>query len=356
MAKVTTKRIGLFIPSNDIKFANGQGSFLQVVSKICDRYSWDLDVFTDHDSPFSDIECQPYIKTIKADWHAYEGTQRELESRMPGLCFNPDQMFAYQTVFSKSKHEYDVIFVERPENYVAVMNMNVAAKVVYYSHGITAIWDENSTNYDRLCDRLMTMPGVIVGTHTKHNETLLKKRLGVEIAVLPLPLIDENVDAKVKDKDGVLFIGRFDDNKDPFTFIEQVKAAGQKPVIITPKVCERDWKELLSKHSINNAKLHLGVGGQEKMKIISSAHVAFLPSKQESFHIAALEALHSCPVVTLKRKWAANFVEFNIIECELKDVPESLNKRETQADLDARLILLKAYEANAYTNWKRFVQ
>ena len=151
----------------------------------------------------------------------------------------------------------------------------------------------------------------------------------LNLYIQPYPLTDSNVVYNLE-KEGLLYIGRHEDRKNPVEYFKVLKYIKDKyNVEIKANVMTRgahvkkfeaDFAEI--NHS--NYEIVSDVVGEEKATIIQKSKVAFMPYKNESFGIAVLEALRFMPTVVLsKYDWHYNFKNFsNYISADSKNVAE----------------------------------
>ena len=151
----------------------------------------------------------------------------------------------------------------------------------------------------------------------------------LNLYTLPYPLTDSNPITGLE-KDGLLFIGRHEDRKNPGMYIKLLAGIKEKyGVEIKAKVLTRaahvkkfeaDFAEI----GHTNYEIKADVVGDEKAQMIQSSKMAFMPYKNESFGIAVLEALRFMPTIVLSKfNWHYNFHNFsNLIQCSDKELIE----------------------------------
>lgn len=129
----------------------------------------------------------------------------------------------------------------------------------------------------------------------------------------PLPITDERFLVPYDGpRDGILFIGRYETRKAPEKFIEFVKRfPGTKVKVLSGgKNPKEKWYKVLSEAGITNLEFGYKLVGEEKVRFIQSAKLAYHPSSNESFGLCALETLYSCPTILSDAPWADYFMQF----------------------------------------------
>ena len=178
----------------------------------------------------------------------------------------------------------------------------------------------------------MFWPQVTTLIQTEQNKSkLLEKFNHINMnAVVQLYPLTDSIPINSLEKDGLLFIGRHEDRKNPGEYIKVLKAIKDKyGVEIKAKIMTRSahvkkFEADLAEIGHTNFEIVSDVVGEEKAKMIQSSKVAFMPYKNESFGIAVLEALRFMPTVVLdKYNWHYNFEEFsNYIVADYKEVAD----------------------------------
>lgn len=151
----------------------------------------------------------------------------------------------------------------------------------------------------------------------------------LNLYTLPYPLTD-SVDLKIHEKEGLLFIGRHEDRKNPTAYIKLlagIKATygvEVKAKVLTRSAHVKKFESDFASIGHTNYEIRADVVGLEKAEIIQSSKLAFMPYKNESFGIAVLEALRFMPTIVLdKFDWHYNFNTFsNLFKCSDKDLVE----------------------------------
>ena len=254
--------------------------------------------------------------------------------------FNFEKALNFRSSITKalSNHIYDLIICNDTESAFVCHQMGLGklTRLATYAHECATINPElkegvfKDSYYD-LIQSMMTFPDIITLIQTNQNLDKLEAVIpdNHNCYVQPYPLTDSNPITGLE-KDGLLFIGRHEDRKNPGMYIKLLAGIKEKyGVEIKAKVLTRaahvkkfeaDFAEI----GHTNYEIKADVVGDEKARMIQSSKMAFMPYKNESFGIAVLEALRFMPTIVLSKfNWHYNFHNFsNLIQCSDKELIE----------------------------------
>ena len=254
--------------------------------------------------------------------------------------FNFEKSINFRTAIVKalSNHVYDLVICNDTESAFVCYQMELYKhmRVTSYAHECASINPELGAGvfkdcYYNLIEQMMYFP-IKTLIQTKQNEAKLIPSLphsNPNLYIQPYPLTDSNVVYSLE-KDGLLYIGRHEDRKNPGMYIKvlaDIKAkygVELKAKVLTRSAHVKKFEADFAEIGHTNYEIKADVVGEEKAKMIQSAKVAFMPYKNESFGIAVLEALRFMPTVVLdKYDWHYNFETFsNYIVADTKEVAD----------------------------------
>ena len=213
---------------------------------------------------------------------------------------------------------YDIVVCNTLESFPAVYCLNIHryAQVIYYTHNESMVFlndrtwkNEFTESFNEYFNSLLRVKGITIGTQTDRNKQELTQWLNqTNIFTLPIPMPETDLLNKhIKEKSGVLWIGRWEPRKNPEAFVKMIAETKLPAKIITnangAKKFEKAMQEIDADFSIK-----IGILGQEKVDFITSARVAYNPAIRESFGLAFFETMGHMPTVTLKGvSWTDNF-------------------------------------------------
>lgn len=211
-----------------------------------------------------------------------------------------------------SRHTYDAIILNTVDVLYTVVSMGLDHEhpnIYYATHAIgDAGWGPKNYLNDLTQTLLAYSPVRLVCQSEfmaeQSRKYLQAKDQRIRVAT---PMLGEpellNFDA-VSEREGILFIGPYEERKGSETFIECCHKNNLPALLITPSQQSADkfkrrFLELGIKHEI-----HVGLTGVNKVLAMRKAAVAVIPSTEETFCYTALEAAHVCRcIIPLNRSW-----------------------------------------------------
>jgi hypothetical protein len=146
--------------------------------------------------------------------------------------------------------------------------------------------------------------GVYVGTQSKFNQ------LNISDAAyhLPIPITEQEL---LKEhhtpREGVLFIGRWEEGKNPELYLDLIEQTKLPARVMTNSNGAKKFEERLKKMGVDY-KIAISITGQEKVDFITSCRIAFNPSTVESYGMAFYEQHIQMPTFVLEnQRWTNNF-------------------------------------------------
>lgn len=253
--------------------------------------------------------------------------------------FNFEKSLNFRTAITKAltNHIYDLIICNDTESAFVCYQMGLGkfVKLTSYAHECASINPELGEGvfkdcYYDLVDNMMHFDNFTTLIQTKEN---LFKLMGGKVGntnncyIQPYPLTD-STPVNTSERDGLLFIGRHEDRKNPAAYIKLlagIKATygvEVKAKVLTRSAHVKKFESDFASIGHTNYEIRADVVGLEKAEIIQSSKLAFMPYKNESFGIAVLEALRFMPTIVLdKFDWHYNFDTFsNLFKCSDTDL------------------------------------
>jgi hypothetical protein len=173
--------------------------------------------------------------------------------------------------------------------------------------------------------------GCLIGTQTHRNATeLIATGIPAEnVVVLPFIMTEPGLlKPNFDERKGVLFIGRWEPNKNPEEFVRLIRETGLPAKILTNQNGADKFKSAFDKLGITDVEYGIELVDFEKVNFILTSRVFYSPSLLENFSLATMECLPNMPCFVLSStEWGNNF--------------EGLHK---VAKADMVRSILKAYE------------
>jgi hypothetical protein len=124
---------------------------------------------------------------------------------------------------------------------------------------------------------------------------------------------------------GVLFIGRWEEGKNPEAYIRVMKECKLPCKVMTNSNGAKKFEKAFIEAGITDYEIKAGITGQEKVDFIRSSGVFFMPSLRENYPFAFLECLGHMPCVVLDNQdWSDNFNEKYFHKVNIKDAADTI--------------------------------
>ena len=334
------KRVLFCINRQNCKPSSGHGIFmLGVVQTLKDKGHY-IDIVTDGE-PEENFIAKYSVNIYTPDKKERLGYTNHNNLFQFADSFNFEKALNFRRSITKalSNHIYDLIICNDTESAFVCHQMGLGklTKLAAYAHECATINPELKEGvfkdcYYDLIQSMMTFPDIVTLIQTNKNLDKLEAVIPYNhnCYVLPYPLTD-STPINGLEKDGLLFIGRHEDRKNPGMYIKLLAGIKEKyGVEIKAKVLTRSahvkkFEEDFDSIGHTNYEIKADVVGEEKSKMIQSSKMAFMPYKNESFGIAVLEALRFMPTIVLsKYNWHYNFHNFsNLIQSSDKELIET---------------------------------
>ena len=206
------------------------------------------------------------------------------------------------------------------------------------------------------------LPGLTIGTQTTTNQRMIRNSFnGRESVVLPMPIPEvELLDKYAGDREGVLFIGRHEQGKNPDVYVNAVIQSGLKAKVITNSNGAKKFKAAFDSANYANYEIKIGIVGYDKVAFIKSARVYFNPSVLESFGFTMLEGLSQLPTLVLEgKRWHESFEElgFRFHKTTIANAGERLKDlHDRDFTNDSNLRVAQDYNKHAVGSWVAFIR
>jgi glycosyltransferase involved in cell wall biosynthesis len=317
------KRIGFIMSSEHLKATGGVGQYAKSFIELMTAHNIKVDIITDtvpHNKEFVELLNTNVI--YPDDPYSYASHRNIF---MYGDSYNYERMANFRESIIKAlkKNLYDS-FICNPYETVqvaGVLGLENYIQVIAYTHLESQLFKNTKNPFlDSVNDMMrlqLQLPGIYIGTQSNYN------RLQIENSYhLPIPLPERKLLKEYNnEREGVLFIGRWEEGKNPELYIELIKQTGLPARVITSSNGAKKFEKKFTDLGITDYKVVFDVIGQEKIDFITSCRVAFNPSTVESYGIAFLEQQLHMPTVALENmRWTSNFDSKHYYTCNKKSM------------------------------------
>jgi glycosyltransferase involved in cell wall biosynthesis len=304
---------------------------------------------------------RPNVKT-----YAYPQAVK-IKTEEPGIfqriALNFDQIEEFRHALNKSvfTHEklYDAIVTTCPESAMACISFGALIEpfnVIYTTHhglmsdSLSKVPFDDSVIY--FANEVIPKSGFVTTvTQTPKNAEWLLEKHSVKVDHI-IPLLPDELawgDDDRKDKEGALFIGKFETGKRPELFVEMCKQTGIKGKVLCGGIKSPEgWHKAFREAGVTNYEVRQNLQGQEKIDFIASAQFTFISSQNESYGYLALEGLANGPTMIADSRWADFWTQFGARTFTRKNmaaVALELNAGREWHTLHLEMMLDEAYRA-----------
>ncbi len=318
--KIYTKRIAFCISDQHLVAHGGIGQFAKGFTEMSSRLGWKVDIIMDKapTGGFSSI-VESFGATL-----IYPNTSNSYSEHTGTFAFNDSVNFEKIINFRRalmhamSMNLYDMIVCNSMESMPATFSLDLGRNipVVFYTHEESMVFRDTrkfkgvfTESCNEFFNRLMTVEHAFVGTQSQRNVDELKSNGCNNATLLPMPMSEiDLLTPNYEERTGVLYIGRWEERKNPEAFLEVIKKTGLPAKIITNSNGKKKFEARLAELGITDYELKAGIVGKEKVDFIKSAKVHFNPSLRENYPFTFFECMGHMPSIVIdKSEWVTNF-------------------------------------------------
>lgn len=317
------KRIGFLVSYQTLIPHGGIGQFTKSFCELMDQHNIKVDIITDKEP--QDTE---FVKSIPANIIApLESLKYTDHSNifMYGDTFCYERMANFRTAIVEAlEHNlYDVLICNTYETVqvASTMGLEDCIQIIAYTHLESQIFNDtknpflNNTNV--MMRQQLSTTNIDIGTQSKFNQLHLDE----SSYHLPIPITERGLlEEHHKPREGILFIGRWEEGKNPELFLDLIEQTKLPAKVMTSANGAKKFEDRLQKIGVPY-EIRVGIIGQEKVDFMTSARIAFNPSTVESYGMAFYEQHTQMPTLVLEnQRWTNNFNKDFFYTCTKKDM------------------------------------
>lgn len=361
------KTIGFMISDQHLIPHGGIGQFCRSFVKMMHKYGHKVVLITDK-KPKKD-----FTQEVNADWEFYPmsplsyAKHRELYGRFQeGVNYEKIINFNNALVNASNFCDLDLIVANSHESLASLADHTINAKKVLYTHLYKQIYpDVKYKNiflpaYHTFFQQFLYRDDITVGTQSIHNKNKLLKQGIKNVEVLPMPISEISLleSSDHLDKNGALFIGRWEGGKNPEDYLKLVKHFNLYPKVLTNHNGAKKFIKAFENLGIKDYDIREGIIGQEKVDFIKSCKIFLNTSLIECFPNSVMETIGHMPIITLdkvKVPWPDNFMNrLHTIKMTKLDntVIDIYNKNVDNSDM---LNYINELHLDAYEKWNKIL-
>ena len=337
--KLYNKRIAFLISDQHFIPHGGIGSFAKGFTEMCGRIGWKVDILLDKQP--NNNKFKELIESLGANtvWPLEPLRYNEHTATFAfSDTINFEKIINFRTSILEAFEEnvYDMIVCNTQEAMTAAyaMTVNKYIPVIFYTHLHSMIFRDSQgsdvflDSYHNFYNKHMEFTDIIIGTQSQKNIDELTKYGATNTALLRMPMSERGLlEPNVTKRSGVLFIGRWEEGKNPEAYLKVMKEANLPCKVMTNSNGAKKFEKAFIDAGITDYEIKAGITGQEKVDFVCSASVFFMPSLRENYPFAFLECLGHMPCVVLDNQdWSDNFNEKYFHKVNIKDAAETINQ------------------------------
>jgi glycosyltransferase involved in cell wall biosynthesis len=365
--KIYSRRIAFLISDQHFIPHGGIGSFCKSFTEMCGQLNWKVDIILDK-APTGTFNT--VIENAGANI-IYPDEPLKYSDHTATFAFSDTINFEKIINFRKSLLKafegniYDMILCNTQEAMTAsyAMTVNKYIPVVFYTHLHSMIFRESQgsdvflDSYHNFYNKHMEFSDIIIGTQSQKNIDELTKYGATNCALLRMPMSERGLlEPYTGFKKGVLFIGRWEEGKNPEAYIRVMKEAQLPCKVMTNEAGKKKFVKAFSEADIKDYDIRTGITGQEKVDFIRSSSVFFMPSLRENYPFAFLECLAHMPCVVLdSQDWSDNFDGQYFHKVNIKNASELIKTIYGGDQLASALDYVKKLDDKVAEGWIKFL-
>ena len=362
------RRIAFMISDQHFIPHGGIGSFCKGFTEMCGRIGWKVDIILDK-APNND-KFKELITVLGANVIYPDEPLRytfHTSTFMYSDTVNAWKICNFEMAIHKafSQNVYDMIVCNTQEAMTAAyaMTVNKYIPVVFYTHLHSMIFRESQgsdvflDSYHNFYNKHMEFSDIIIGTQTQKNIDELTKYGATNCRLLRMPMSERGLLERYNGvREGVLFIGRWEEGKNPEAYIRVMKECGLPCRVMTNENGRKKFEKAFNEVGITNYTIKVGITGQEKVDFICGSSVFFMPSLRENYPFAFLECLAHMPCVVLdSQDWSDNFDSQYFHKVNIKNASELIKTIYGGDQLASALDYVNRLDDEVAEGWIRFV-
>lgn len=366
--KLFDKRIAFMISDQHFIPHGGIGSFAKGFTEMCKRLNWKVDILLDK-APRDKDFCK-LIEEFGANvlWPLEPLSYADHTATFAfSDTINFEKIINFRTVILEAFEEniYDMIVCNTQEAMTAAyaMTVNKYIPVVFYTHLHSMIFRDSQgsdvflDSYHNFYNKHMEFSDIIIGTQSQKNIDELTKYGASNCRLLRMPMSERGLLERYAGvREGVLFIGRWEEGKNPEAYIRVMKECKLPCRVMTNESGRKKFEKAFSEAGITDYVIKAGITGQEKVAFIKGSMAFFMPSLRENYPFAFLECLAHMPCVVLDNQdWSDNFDSQYFHKVNIKNASELIKTIYGGDQLTSALDYVKKLDDEVAEGWIRFL-
>lgn len=324
--KTYYKRIGFLVSSQTLIPHGGIGQFAKSFCELMDEHNIKVDIITDKEPKDTEFVKSLKAKIIAPTESLPYTTHSNIFMYGDTFCYERMANFRNAIVEALEHNIYDAFVCNTYESIqvASTMGLEEYIQIIAYTHLESQIFKDTKNpflhNTNVMMRQQLITDGIYIGTQSKFNQVSIQDKGAFH---LPIPITERDLLLEHhKPREGVLFIGRWEEGKNPELFIELIDQTKLPAKVMTSPNGVKKFEERLKKIGVKY-DVRASIIGKEKVDFITSARVAFNPSIVESYGMAFYEQHLQLPTLVLEnQRWTNNFNEDFFYKCNKKNMAQ----------------------------------
>jgi glycosyltransferase involved in cell wall biosynthesis len=323
------KRIGFLVSYQTLIPHGGIGQFTKSFIELMSLHNVKVDIITDKapaNSEFISYLKEQGVNIIYPNQSLPYSDHSAIFMFGDSFCYERMVNFRNSIIKALSHNLYDIFVCNTYETVqvAETLGLDDYIQIIAYTHLESQIFKDSKNPFlprvNEMMRKQLEISGIYIGTQSKFNELQFDAAYELPIPFTELGLLEKHI----KPREGVLFIGRWEEGKGPETYLTLIEQTGLPARVMTNANGAKKFEERLKKISADY-KIATGIIGKEKVDFITSCRVAFNPSTVESYGIAFYEQITQLPTFVLaNQRWTKNFNSEFFFETDKKDMAEDI--------------------------------
>jgi len=356
------KRIGFLVSSQTLIPHGGIGQFAKSFCETMNSHGIKVDIITDKAPQGLSTEFLESFdaRVIYPDIPLKYTDHSAIFMYEDSFCYERMANFRNAIVKAFTTNIYDVLVCNTYETIqvASTMGLDECVQVIAYTHLESQIFKDTKNPFFHSTNEMMRlqlqMNNITIGTQSKFNELQFDNTA----THLPIPVTEkELLNQYVKPREGVLFIGRWEEGKNPELFIDLIEQTNLPAKVMTSAAGAKKFEERLKKINATY-EIKVGIIGKEKVDFITSARIAFNPSTVESYGMAFYEQTMQLPTFCLmNQRWTQNFSSQFFFETDKKNMANDVREAYEMFDtaeawyIKGALVNANKIESQVFHKW-----
>ena len=319
------KRIGFLVSYQTLIPHGGIGQFTKSFCELMDEHNIKVDIITDKEP-----QDNEFVKSLKANVIAPLEPLRYTDHSnifMYGDTFCYERMANFRNAIIEAlEHNlYDAFICNTYETVQVALTMGLedCIQIIGYTHLESQIFKDTKNPFlastNDMMRKQLECNSLWIGTQSKFNQVSMSNGAWH----LPIPITEKALLEEYHgDREGILFVGRWEEGKNPELFIELIEQTKLPAKVMTSPNGVKKFEDRLAKLGVKH-DVRASIVGQEKVDFIKSSRIAFNPSIVESYGMAFYEQHIQLPTLVLEnQRWTKNFNDEFFYYCNKKNMSE----------------------------------